>query len=78
MQSGKMLLSKWVDALREEQPTRLGNKMSFSEWVDALAVKQPAPSLEVGSCGTSVWEVIWEVRQAMWSEEPASGCNERR
>ena len=53
MQSGMMLLSKWVDALREEQPTRLGNKTFGTEWVDALAVEQPAPSVGVGGCVTS-------------------------
>lgn len=78
MQSGMMLLSKWVDVLREEQPTRLGNKTGGTEWVDALAVEQPAPSVGVGGCVTSEWEVIWEVKLAMWSEEAASGCNERR
>ena len=38
-----ILLSRWLDALRDEHPTRAGYNTSVWEWLDGLAVGQPTP-----------------------------------
>ena len=40
-----ILLSRWLDALRDEHPTRAGYNTSVWEWLDGLAVGQPTPAL---------------------------------